>query len=298
MYKFVSITVFGCLVLGLCSLYGYDRKPKLQTSGITCSIGYQQIPGKYYEDEWTQVYRDGVSSATRVSQIDQSMGLANIIVRVNKMVPLSIIENILVGMEVGYGMSLGTFTKEWSLPSSTIPVLATGEYTWNDGTALTTAYQMSSKEEVAILATIPILAKAAYNLPVTEKASIRVGLGLGGYIVNVRQKSVVTYTYVNDSGNWKTGDKRILSSSTQDTAIALPATELNITIPVALNKNISLGFSANMSMLGSAKILTETTVVSSPDPATALPVKTDVKDGIEIGGGTAIGINAGITLRF
>lgn len=270
---------------------------------IRFSLGYQQIPAKYYDDEWTFRYNDSVLSSTNnVRQLEENANSANMMVRITKMFPLAVSEDFLVGIEVGFGFPMAGFTKEWSLPTSS-PTY-TGEVKWYTDTGfpgLSGYYTRSVKDEI-IVTGIPVFGRLAYNV-FSDKSGIRikVGLGVGVYFLNVKKKTTTIKTYTLDSPPYKKGETETSVTNTVPvpaTELRLGAGELTANLDYKLLPDVSLGVGINLAILEKKNIeVTESTKKYYPSGTTTYPAKTVIKDGLELGG-TALGLSAGVTLRF
>lgn len=293
------ITVFAVMFFAVVLLSLSAYAGGVENGGITYSVGYQQIPGKNFQDVWSFSYVAGAMQPTvSVNQLDEDMGLSNLILRISKMSPLSVNKNLLAGIEIGYGLSPNTYAKEWSLPADPALAPATGNFTYIDDNGLSSSCKKSHKEETEVT-TIPLLGRIAYKIPLSgnDKIGVKAGLGIGSYIINIKQTLTDSITFISDGGanSGINANDTHIDRDTNDNTLILPATELTIGVDYKLTDSISLEFNGNLSMLGKRSLMSENTEISSPN-GTA-DVYSNLKDGLELGG-TAIGLNGGIVLAF
>lgn len=158
---------------------------------------------------------------------------------------------------------------------------------------LSSAYSQVGKEENR-LSVFPVLARMDYQHPVTDRLSVSLGLGIGGYVFHSTCTTTQIHTWVQDSAPWKRGDVSRGVSRVHLTAAA-PGAEASIGLAHQLGPSVSLG--VTLKVLATSKIddTWESTGYYAADWDPAEDELMTIKNGYQYGG---MGWGIGASISF
>ena len=148
------------------------------------------------------------------------------------------------------------------------------------------------KVEVSAQA-MPVMGSLSYK----TKSGVNIGLGLGAYLLNIKQINTQVRTYWQSDGYNNPGDQDMYSN-TYNFATIVPAAEITAKAGGNISKSLSYFIGLDMLILGDVDFMIfETTSHYYPNGVSSNGKLINIKEGVSFGG-TGFGLRAGLALKF
>ena len=111
-------------------------------------------------------------------------------------------------------------------------------------------------------------------------------LAFGTYVINSRVTGTMTYTFVQNAGDWKEGEEYV-AKQTMSTTVCTPGGEFSLQASLPVSPRVSIGLNGSLGYIGKTVLdwYGEMTAYAPTDwaPPAALELTT-MEQGFEVGG--------------
>lgn len=122
-------------------------------------------------------------------------------------------------------------------------------------------------------------------------------LAFGAYVINSRITGTMTYTFVQDAGDWKEGEEYV-AKQIISTTVCTPGGEFSVQVSLPVSPTVSIGLNGSLGYIGKTALdwYGEMTTYAPTDWAPPASVElTTLEQGFEVGG---LSFGGGLSLNL